>query len=228
MGGCWARLRSQQEEAVKLPENPDRDQTGVPENPSPVPSAPSPTSPPLSLPPHPSSPLLPNPVSPSLPLLPTAETAPPALSHPSLLEPTEDTSSSTLDACPGPSTSRRALQEDLPQGPNSAEASSLQPPCPIFTWSSSSASTKYLRLSTTPSLSPSCLSLNPSPSPPQHLFKMEEKLENLMLLQNKQMEDRQEGLMIFRAHIQHVVVLSKQLQELRSRLSQLEDAFAEK
>ncbi|XP_053134539.1 proline-rich protein 36-like [Hemicordylus capensis] len=182
---------SQQEEAVKLPEDLERDQTGVPENPSPVPSAPAPTSPPPSLPPQPSTPLLlhtPTPGSPSLPLLPTPETAPPALSHPRLLEPPEDTGSTTADACPGPSTSRRALQEDLPQGPD-AEASSFQPPRPIFTWSSSSASTEYLRLSATRSFSPSCLSLNPSASPPQGFHNVQGNLENLMALLKQQMED---------------------------------------
>ncbi|XP_053133972.1 uncharacterized protein LOC128337235 [Hemicordylus capensis] len=150
------------------------------------------------------------------------ETAPPDLSQPSSVEPQEDTVSTVSDACPGPSTSRGALQEDLPQGPD-AEASSFQPPGPIFAWSSSSASTEYLRLSATRSFSPSCLSLNPSPSPPHNLHNVQGKLENLMALQNKQVEDRQEDPMSFRAHLQHVVVMKRQLQQLSTRLGELEE-----
>ncbi|XP_053133909.1 histone-lysine N-methyltransferase 2B-like [Hemicordylus capensis] len=85
MGGYWARLRCQEGEAAKLPEDPEKDQTGVPENPSPVPPPPPPTHRPQSLPPHPTSPLcssLPLPVSPSLPLLLMEETSPPVRSHP--------------------------------------------------------------------------------------------------------------------------------------------------
>ncbi|XP_053134938.1 uncharacterized protein LOC128337692 [Hemicordylus capensis] len=200
--------------APGLPPSPDLcflpSLAGNPENPSPVPSAASPTSPPHSLPPQPSPPSLPTAVSPTLLLLPTPETAPPDLSQPSPVEPPEDTVSTVSDACPGPSTSRGALQEDLPQGPD-AEASSLQPPRPIFAWSSSSASTEYLRLSATCSFSPSCLSLNPSASPPQGFHNVQGKLENLMALQNKQVEDRQEDPMSFRAHLQHVVVMKRQL-----------------
>ncbi|XP_053134017.1 uncharacterized protein LOC128337256 [Hemicordylus capensis] len=200
MGGCFACFRSQQEEVVKLPEDQEKKQT---------------------------------------------ETAPPALSHPSPVEPLEDTGATVLDACPGPSTSRGALQEvgasqtlgptitfcfsslaDLPQG-HDPEASSLQPPRPIFVWSSSSASTEYLHLSATCSFSPSCLSLNPSASPPRGIHDVEENLANLMALQNKQVEDRQEDLMIFSANLQHVVMMRRQLQQLSTRLGQLEAMLVE-
>ncbi|XP_053133973.1 uncharacterized protein LOC128337236 [Hemicordylus capensis] len=225
MGGCWACFRSQQEDVVKsqqedvvkLPEDQEKEQTVVEPQ-----ETPSTTSSSTSSSTSKEEVIVAEFFNDLQDQATEKQTAPTDLSQPSPVEPPEDTVSTVLDACPGPSTSRGALQEDLPQGPD-AEASSLQPPRPIFAWSSSSASTEYLRLSATCSFSPSCLSLNPSASPPQGFHNVQGKLENLMALQNKQVEDRQEDLMVFRAHLQHVAVMNRQLQQLSMRLGQLEE-----